>query len=322
MRVIIAAIITSIFMNVSSASAYFQNPELAAKVEALYQGNLDPLDAKLTVDALLDPAQDPQRLHEIIGEMGDVLVATTKDMKTNDEKLQALRTLIYQSSDGNGYRPFAYDLVDPLGKKPENRLLGNYIKTRVGNCITMPLLFLILGKRIGLPIALANAPLHYLIKYTDDRGVVRNVETTSGGGFARDEWVRKQLPMSDAAIANGIYLRSLTPTETIGEIATIVLDNYYSTGKCSDAVVVANVILNHDPRNVHAILARGSAFGCILQRDVLDKYKSESEMPSRIRTLGYQLMHANQRDFAFAKSLGWRETDGKIPDGKAEGTQP
>lgn len=322
MRVIIAAIVVLFFIDAGNAETYFQNPELTAKIEALYQGDMNPLGAKLAVDALVDPSQDPQRLHEIIGEMGDVLVATTKNMSTNDEKLQALRALIYQSSNGNGYRPFAYDLVDPLGKKPENRLLGNYIKTRLGNCITMPLLFLALGKRIGLPIALATAPLHYLIKYTDDRGNVRNVETTSGGGFARDEWVRTQLPMSDSAIEHGIYLRGLTPTETIGEIATIVLDNYYSTGKCSDAVVVANVILNHDPRNVHAILARGSAFGCILQRDVLDKYKGESEMPSRLRTLGYRLMRANKRDFAFAESLGWRETDGQIPGGKAEGTQP
>ena len=60
----------------------------------------------------------------------------------------------------------------------------------------------------------------------------------------------------------------------------------------------------------------------MLQRDVLAKYKNERDMPPPVKALGYQLMQANERDFALAESLGWRESDGQIPDSKTEGVMP
>jgi len=65
-------------------------------------------------------------------------------------------------------------------------LLQRYLTTRRGNCITMPILFLALGQRLGLTMTLAEAPLHVFVKYTDDDGAVWNLEATSGGGVTRD----------------------------------------------------------------------------------------------------------------------------------------
>ena len=316
MRVIIVTVSAWFLLCGTGICGYFQNPDLVAKLEALYQSDMDPLGAKLSVDFMLDPAQDPVRIRAFVDELSENLVTMTKDLRTNDEKLQALRALIYRSGPWNGNRPFAYDMVDPLGKRPENRLLGHYFMTRLGNCVTMPLLFLILGKRIGLPVALANAPYHFLIKYSDDSGVQRNVETTSGGGFSRDEWVRKQIPMNDNAIAHGIYLHGLNQSQTISAITTILMEDFYRKHKFDDAVVVANVILSHDPRNIAAVLTRSSSFGFILQRDFTSKYKSEADMPAPVRAFAYRLMHASQDAFAFAQSLGWSETDGQIAGGE------
>ena len=99
-------------------------------------------------------------------------------------------------------------------------MLQRYLTTRRGNCITMPILFLALGQRLGLTMTLAEAPLHVFVKYTDDGGVVWNLEPTSGGGFTRDAWYRKKLPMSDKAVANGVYLRPLAHEE-----ATALIDS-------------------------------------------------------------------------------------------------
>jgi regulator of sirC expression with transglutaminase-like and TPR domain len=107
-------------------------------------------------------------------------------------RLVALKRYLYESGPWNDNKPFQYDLDDPLGTKPGSRLLQRYLTARRGNCITMPILFLTLGQRIGLNLTLAEAPLHVFVKYTDASGKVWNLEPTSGGGFTRDQWYRQK----------------------------------------------------------------------------------------------------------------------------------
>ncbi len=103
---------------------------------------------------------------------------------------------------------FAYDQQDPLGLVLKNRLVSTYVQTRKGNCVSMPILFLIVADRMGLNVHLSTAPLHLFVRYTDAQGVDRNLEATSGGHEARTDWYRQNLPMTDKAIASGIYMRT------------------------------------------------------------------------------------------------------------------
>jgi hypothetical protein len=69
---------------------------------------------------------------------------------TEGDLLAALRKLIYESGPWNGYRPFAYDHSDPYGDHISNKLLHAYLATRLGNCISMPVLFLIPDRQAWL----------------------------------------------------------------------------------------------------------------------------------------------------------------------------
>lgn len=137
-------------------------------------------------------------------------------------------------------------MADPLGRNPANKLLTRYIRTRLGNCVTMPLLATILGRRIGLKMTLAAAPLHVFVKYTDDSGTVWNLEATSGLGFTRDIWYRKELPMTDSAIGSGIYLRPLSEEENVALMATSLIEHDMKiTHRPENAIIIADVILRH-----------------------------------------------------------------------------
>ena len=57
-------------------------------------------------------------------------------------------------------RPFTYDLKDPLGQQVRSKMLSTYVRTRKGNCVSMPVLFLIVADRLGLKVRLAAAPLN------------------------------------------------------------------------------------------------------------------------------------------------------------------
>src|SRR6185295_18483907 len=108
---------------------------------------------------------------------------------------------IYEVGAWNYGRAFGYDHADPFGRILANRLLFTYLRTRQGNCISMPTLFLIVADRMGLNVHLATAPLHMFVRYTDPQGADHNLETTSGGHEARDALYRQNFPMTDRAIA-------------------------------------------------------------------------------------------------------------------------
>ena len=67
-----------------------------------------------------------------------------------------------------------------------NKLISTYLATRRGNCVSMPILMLIIGERMGLDLALSTAPLHIFIRHREGGREV-NLEATSGGHPARTE---------------------------------------------------------------------------------------------------------------------------------------
>ena len=165
---------------------------------------------KLSIDRLIDPNTDVEGTLKTIDSMVEQIKAMLREDDSSMVKMLSLKKYLYHKGDWNQYKPYQYDFADPLGTKIENKLLATYLKTKKGNCVTMPLLFVILGERLGLKVTLSTAPLHYFVKFTEDEtGKTHNLETTSGAGFTREAWYREQMPMTDKAIANGIYLQAL-----------------------------------------------------------------------------------------------------------------
>lgn len=179
--------------------------------------------AKLALDALVDPAIDLGAATATI----DVMVGTVRSMAGHGREagrtLQTLLRTLYEPGSWNDHRPFGYDHGDPLGQRISNKLLPTYLASRRGNCVSMPILLLILGRKLGLDLRLASAPLHIFVRYHRDDGAVFNLEAISGGHPARLDWYRRQMPMSDRAVATGLYMRSLTEREAVALMATTVM---------------------------------------------------------------------------------------------------
>ena len=288
----------------------FTNPALAAEIKELFDPRLEAAEVKLTVDHLVNPSSDIAAERASLQKMQAELEKMAAGARTSLEKLTVLKKFVYEAGDWNGSRPFAYDMSDPLGRKPANRVLANYMASRRGNCVTMPILFMILGQRLGLKMTLAEAPLHLFVKFTDDAGAEWNLEPTSGAGFSRDIKYRRDLPMTDKAVANGVYLRALSPEETAAIIASFLVEHFMAAGRYEDAIVAADIILAHYPRSAYVQVKRGSAYSLLLKRDIIDKYKKVSEMTPQTRAYTDALYRENQSAFAAAEAMGWTERDG------------
>jgi regulator of sirC expression with transglutaminase-like and TPR domain len=221
-------------------------------------------------------------------------------------KAEVLRRYLYEAGPWNDNRPFAYDMTDPYGKIPGNKLLADYLDDRQGNCVTMPLLMIILGQRIGLDITAATAPIHVLVKFRDDEGKLWNLEATSGGFPARDQHYRDLLPISDRALETGIYLKPLTKEETVAIMAEVVMEDQIDKGRYMDAMAVADIALDHYPLFVQAMVRRGSAAFLILKKDFEAKYPSLDAVPESERPRLDYLLRVNKTMFDKAEGLGWQ----------------
>lgn len=147
---------------------------------------LDLARIMLTVDRMIDPTVDIDRSLAQLETMANVIKLRFPANPSRRDKLEVLRTYVYQAGPWNGYQPFRYDLTDPLGRILRNKLLTTYLTTRKGNCVSMPLLFIILGQKIGLDLTASLAPEHLFVKYRDENGLYLNLEATSGAGVTRD----------------------------------------------------------------------------------------------------------------------------------------
>jgi regulator of sirC expression with transglutaminase-like and TPR domain len=270
--------------------------------------HLDFATAKLTFDKMIDSAVDIEAWMRKIGEMEQTIRTMAGPSPSRWQKLGTIQKYIYQAGAWNENRPYDYDQTDPLGKNITNKLLTTYITTRRGNCVSMPFLFLILADRLGVHVTASTAPFHIFVRVVDDEtGKTVNLEPTSGAGPARDEWIRQHSPtMTDQSIANGLYLQTLTKKETIALMASVPLEYYVNEGRWQDVIEVADVILEYYPKDVTALVIKGSAYGHLVEERFQRKYPTPNDIPLNLRAEYQWLEEQNDTIIDKAEALGWR----------------
>jgi regulator of sirC expression with transglutaminase-like and TPR domain len=279
----------------------------AAAIAALLDRPDEALDiarAKLRIDSLIVPDGDAEATMAQIDRLADAARALAGPSPTEVGLYAALRRTLYEPGEWNDGRAFSYDHADPEGQDVGNKLIATYLDKRLGNCVSMPVLFLIIAQRLNLDAALALAPLHLFVRLRLG-GQTLNAETTSGGHPARDEWYRKNFAIGAAAIASGTYLRALTAREAIAHLATTLAEHLGATGRHRGAVHVCAVILRHYPCDVYALIKLGTACARVAQAEFLDRYGSVFQLPPPLRGSYLALLKRNRECFLRAEALGW-----------------
>ncbi|GKT26850.1 transglutaminase family protein [Acidovorax sp. SUPP3334] len=235
-----------------------ENRNTIQKMLEAPEASIDLSTAKLVIDRMMDPSVDVDATLEQLDEMARGIRKTLPTGASKRLVLDALRFHIYQPNEWNGRRPFQYDLEDPFGRVIKNKLLSNYLSNRKGNCVSMPLLFIFLGQRLGLDVSLAAAPNHLFVQWRDSDGKLYNLETTSGAGFTRDAWLRQQSPMTDIALKSGIYMRPMSKKEAIVTMAETLMAFYEKQNEPYRHAAMAHFLLKYSPNDICALLNLGS----------------------------------------------------------------
>jgi regulator of sirC expression with transglutaminase-like and TPR domain len=269
------------------------------------EAQLDYLHAATTFDQLIDKSSDIAATKAMVARLVDAARQMAGPNPSDTYKLAAVRKTIYDAGAWNYNRAFSYDLNDPLGTQIRSKMLSSYVRTRKGNCVSMPMLFLIVADRMGLKVHLAAAPLHLFVRYTDQTGGEHNLEATSGGHEARGEWYRQNLPMTDRALESGIYMRTLSRRETVAAMASTVMDFLLAERRYQEASEVADAILAANPRDAYMMAMKGSAIAGLMQVEYYDKYPDPALIPPALRARYAMLAAANSKAFKDAEALDW-----------------
>ncbi|MHA6897314.1 transglutaminase family protein [Ralstonia pseudosolanacearum] len=176
------------------------------RIQAILETSDEKIDlvrAKLAIDKMIDPSIDIEatvaKIDAIAAQNGQALPANASAW----DKMQALRQFFYRAGPWNDNRPWHYDFDHPRGDNMADMLLPNYLETRKGQCVSMPLLFMFVAQKLGMEVALALAPNHTFVMLKNDNGAWLNLETTADGAPTRLETYQRQIPMSKRALDNG-----------------------------------------------------------------------------------------------------------------------
>ena len=172
-----------------------------------------------------------------------------------EQLLHSLRAVLIEEEGFSGNDTAYYD--------PRNSFLNEVLARRTGIPITLSLLFLEVGWRVGLPLGPVSFPAHFLVSVNLD--VARYIDPYNGGVELYDaDLIRRLMPMlgNDVATAED-YLPRVIAASTRRDMAKRMLRNlkgiYERQGDLEPLLRVCNRAVALDPGDASALRDRGVA---------------------------------------------------------------
>jgi regulator of sirC expression with transglutaminase-like and TPR domain len=213
-------------------------------------------------EASLMLAQDVYPDVDIPGYVGqlDRIAETIKKRIAGDafaeQKVRALNYYLFSEMRFSGNIDEYYD--------PRNSYLNEVIERRTGIPITLSILYLEVGKRLGLNLKGVSFPGHFLVKLSVKRGQL--VLDPFTGGEAQSEADLRQrlaqvLPSEKAEQAQlDQYLEPATPRQIIARVLRNLKNIYMQSGKFEQALAVMHRMLLVIPESAEELRDRGLVY--------------------------------------------------------------
>ena len=164
--------------------------------------------------------------------------------KVDDMALEILARLKKQRIPARNYRAIGVInkyLFDELNFRsvetaddPEDLFLHSVIDKKRGYCLSLSVLYLSIGERLGMPLYGVVVPGHFFVRYDDGHNQF-NIETTSKGANAPDKhYLEKFKP---PASQDGLYMKNLSKAETLGCFFNNLGNSYCEVGDIDSALM-------------------------------------------------------------------------------------
>ena len=181
-------------------------------------------------------------------------------------------------------------LFDELGfgsvseaNDPNDLFMHSVMDRKRGYCLSLSILYLSLGERLGLPLYGVVVPGHFFVRYDDGR-IRFNIETTSKGGYADDEhYINKfKVPKDN----DSIYMVNLNKIQTLGCFFNNLGNSYNEVGDTEQAMLALERAVEINPSLAESRMNLGNIY---LKKDRIEdaihEYETALEIdPSNAKT--------------------------------------
>ncbi len=258
--------------------------------------DLDLTDALLTVSKDWNPKLDLDVYRRKLDQLTEKLQKQLDGNQSPERLLSVLRDTLYQKEG------FAYtDKVDSQGipLNSEEIFLHGLLDSKRGYCMTLSLLHLILGERLGLPLYGVALPNHFFVRYESGSKRI-NIETTQSGVSLPDTYYRDSFNVPSSR-ANEFFMRNLSERESLGAYFSNVGMTYYKQKKPEKAVEYLNLAVKVNTRSLEALNNLANIHSELKQYDLAIKaYK--------------QALQADPNSLETLFNLGITQSEAELPD--------
>ncbi|MGB5082696.1 MAG: tetratricopeptide repeat protein [Burkholderiales bacterium] len=173
-----------------------------------------------------------------------------------EQKVRALNYYLFNEMRFSGNVEDYYD--------PRNSYLNEVLERRTGIPITLSILYLEVGKRLGLNLKGVSFPGHFLVKLSVKRGQLV-LDPFIGGEAQSESDLRERLaqvlPSGKAKQAQlDPYLEPATPRQIIARLLRNLKNIYVQTGKLERALAVMHRMLLVLPESAEELRDRGFVY--------------------------------------------------------------
>jgi len=141
---------------------------------------------------------------------------------------------------------------------PKDLFLHTVLDKKRGYCLSLSVLYLSLGERLGLPLYGVVVPEHFFVRY-DDGQVRFNIETTGKGGSADDEhYIKKFGVPTDNG--DSIYMKNLSKKQTLGCFLNNLGNSYNDVGDADAALRALERAVDLNPSLAESLTNLGNMY--------------------------------------------------------------
>jgi len=229
------------------------NARLEHFAEFVSREQFDLAEASLMLAQDIYPDVD---IPAYLGRLDEIAVAIKKRLADDafaEQKVIALNYYLFNEMRFSGNVEDYYD--------PRNSYLNEVMERRTGIPITLAIVYLEVGKRLGLNLKGVSFPGHFLVKLAVKRGQL--VLDPFTGGEAQSEADLRQrlaqvLPAGKAGQAHlDRYLEAATPRQIVARVLRNLKNIYMQTGKLESTLAVMHRMLLVLPESAEELRDRG-----------------------------------------------------------------
>lgn len=216
----------------------------------------------------------------------------------------AIFSYMFEPSNLNNDHIFKYDFKDFMGDKDwTNMFVTKVIRTKMGNCHSLPYYYKILSNELESESYLSIAPNHMYIKHLDEKGKWINIELTSGH-ISSDAWLISSMGISAEAIKTGIYMDALTEKQSIALCLWDLAMGYkHDNGYDEFVLQCCNTVIQHYPTCIGALMTKQNCLQILGKRQQEEAKRKGIEITPEMRKTYKEIIALCKH----IEELGYRE---------------